>query len=83
MLPMRPAVIHPDPDGRPAALRGPVTFVGHMDICPENVIFRDGHAATLIDFDLAAHRTAFANCARCCSGGRANDAGTRPRTMRT
>lgn len=26
----------------------------HNDVCPENVVFRDGHAAALIDFDLAA-----------------------------
>jgi aminoglycoside phosphotransferase (APT) family kinase protein len=26
----------------------------HNDVCPENVVFRDGRAAALIDFDLAA-----------------------------
>lgn len=26
----------------------------HNDVCPENVVFRDGHAAALIDFDQAA-----------------------------
>ena len=51
--PVATALIRPDPDGMPAALRGPATFVAHMDICPENVVFRDGHAAALIDFDLA------------------------------
>ncbi|MBD2833740.1 MULTISPECIES: phosphotransferase [Streptomyces] len=35
-----------DPEG------GPV--VCHNDVCPENVVFRDGRAAALIDFDLAA-----------------------------
>jgi hypothetical protein len=35
-----------DPEG------GPVLC--HNDVCPENVVFRDGRAAALIDFDLAA-----------------------------
>ncbi|MFE9854154.1 phosphotransferase [Streptomyces sp. NPDC005780] len=35
-----------DPEGR--------TVVCHNDVCPENVVFRDGRAAALIDFDLAA-----------------------------
>jgi len=26
----------------------------HNDVCPENVVFRDGQAVALIDFDLAA-----------------------------
>ncbi|WP_128379561.1 phosphotransferase [Streptomyces cavernae] len=30
------------------------TMVCHNDVCPDNVVFRDGHAAALIDFDLAA-----------------------------
>ncbi|MFE9809348.1 phosphotransferase [Streptomyces sp. NPDC005227] len=30
------------------------TMLCHNDVCPENVVFRDGHAAALIDFDLAA-----------------------------
>lgn len=30
------------------------TMVCHNDVCPENVVFRDGRAAALIDFDLAA-----------------------------
>ncbi|MFI6947382.1 phosphotransferase [Streptomyces sp. NPDC050422] len=30
------------------------TVVCHNDVCPENVVFRDGRAAALIDFDLAA-----------------------------
>ncbi|HSO95510.1 MAG TPA: phosphotransferase [Acidimicrobiia bacterium] len=29
------------------------TFVGHNDVCPENVVFRDGAAVGLIDFDFA------------------------------
>ncbi|MEW2131351.1 phosphotransferase [Streptomyces sp. NPDC005435] len=30
------------------------TTVCHNDVCPENVVFRDGRAVALIDFDLAA-----------------------------
>lgn len=42
-----------DLPGMPASVAGPPTFVGHMDITPENVVFVDGRAAALIDFDLA------------------------------
>jgi thiamine kinase-like enzyme len=35
-----------DPDGG--------TVVGHNDICPENVVFRDGIAVALVDWDFAA-----------------------------
>jgi len=42
-----------DPLGMPASIAGPPRFVGHMDITPENVVFVDGHARALIDFDLA------------------------------
>ncbi|MFB8090234.1 phosphotransferase [Streptomyces sp. NPDC055992] len=35
-----------DPEGGP--------MVCHNDVCPENVVFRDGRAAALIDFDMAA-----------------------------
>lgn len=42
------------PDGPLPPRRGPdPTFVGHRDVSPENVVFRDGRAAALIDFDLA------------------------------
>ncbi|MEV8452613.1 aminoglycoside phosphotransferase family protein [Streptomyces sp. NPDC052095] len=30
------------------------TLLCHNDVCPENVVFRDGRAVALIDFDLAA-----------------------------
>ncbi|MEU6228734.1 phosphotransferase [Streptomyces sp. NPDC047042] len=30
------------------------TMLCHNDVCPENVVFRDGSAAALIDFDMAA-----------------------------
>jgi Phosphotransferase enzyme family len=35
-----------DPNGGP--------IVCHNDVCPENVVFRDGEAVALLDFDLAA-----------------------------
>lgn len=38
-----------DPNGGP--------IVCHNDVCPENVVFRDGEAAALLDFDLAAPGT--------------------------
>ncbi|MEU3984599.1 phosphotransferase [Streptomyces sp. NPDC026672] len=30
------------------------TMLCHNDVCPENVVFRDGRAAALIDFDMSA-----------------------------
>ena len=30
------------------------TLVCHNDVCPENVVFRDGHAVALLDFEFAA-----------------------------
>ncbi len=42
----------PDPDTPPPP-PFPVELVGHMDVTPDNVVFRDGRAAALIDFDLA------------------------------
>lgn len=40
----------------PQALADPEggTMLCHNDVCPENVVFRDGCATALIDFDLAA-----------------------------
>ncbi len=40
----------------PRALADPAggTMLCHNDVCPDNVVFRDGRAAALIDFDLAA-----------------------------
>jgi hypothetical protein len=35
-----------DPHGGP--------IICHNDVCPENVVYRDGHAVALLDFDLAA-----------------------------
>ena len=51
--PVAIAHVRPGPAGIPASVSGPATFVAHMDVCPENVVFRDGKAAALIDFDLA------------------------------
>jgi hypothetical protein len=50
-----PAGIPPRPEiaGAPPSRAGAPTFVAHMDITPENVVFVDGRAAALIDFDLA------------------------------
>jgi len=42
-----------DPPGMPPSIAARPTFVGHMDITPENVVFVDGRATALIDFDLA------------------------------
>lgn len=33
---------------------GPEPVVGHNDVCPENVVFRDGVAVALLDFEFAA-----------------------------
>jgi hypothetical protein len=52
------------PDTTPAGLEGlppapayPPELIGHTDITPENVVFRDGLAVALIDFDLAKPAT--------------------------
>jgi aminoglycoside phosphotransferase (APT) family kinase protein len=42
-----------EPPGMPAAPAYPPELIGHLDFTPENVIFRDGLACALIDFDLA------------------------------
>ena len=45
----------------PRSLADPAggTMLCHNDVCPENVVFRDGRATALIDFDLAAPGRAF------------------------
>jgi aminoglycoside phosphotransferase (APT) family kinase protein len=48
---------NPEPDGIPPQRDYPHAFIGHRDITPENVIFRDGTAYALIDFDLARPST--------------------------
>jgi len=44
--PAYPAGLPPAPDHEPE-------IIGHLDITPENVVFREGAAYALIDFDLA------------------------------
>lgn len=53
-VPDAPAVEHPDVI---AASFDEPELVGHMDVTPENVVFRDGRAVALIDFDLARPTT--------------------------
>jgi hypothetical protein len=43
--------------GIPPAPVYPPELIGHVDITPENVVFRDGRAFALIDFDLAKPAT--------------------------
>ena len=38
--------------GMPASVAGPAELIGHLDVTPENVVFRAGVAFALIDFDL-------------------------------
>jgi hypothetical protein len=47
----------PEPTGIPPAPGYPPELVGHVDITPENVIFRNDRAYALIDFDLAKPAT--------------------------
>jgi hypothetical protein len=47
----------PEPPGTPPAPPYPPELIGHVDITPENVVFRDGQAVALIDFDLARWAT--------------------------
>ncbi len=47
----------PEPPGIPAAPGYPPELIGHVDITPENVVFRAGSAYALIDFDLAKPAT--------------------------
>jgi hypothetical protein len=46
-----------EPPGIPPAPAYAPELIGHVDITPENVIFRDGRAFALIDFDLAKPAT--------------------------
>jgi len=46
------AVLLPELPGMPASVAGPAELVGHLDVTPENVVFRAGAAFALIDFDL-------------------------------
>jgi hypothetical protein len=46
-----------EPQGIPPAPAYPPELIGHVDITPANVIFRNGRAYALIDFDLARPAT--------------------------
>ncbi|MFF1877201.1 phosphotransferase [Leifsonia sp. NPDC058230] len=46
-----------DPPGCPASISGTPGFLAHLDITPENVVFRSGRAVALIDFDLVRPAT--------------------------
>ncbi|GAA5198354.1 phosphotransferase [Arthrobacter gyeryongensis] len=46
-----------DPQGCPSSIAGQATFLAHMDITPENVVFQGGTAVALIDFDLVRPAT--------------------------
>jgi hypothetical protein len=48
--PAQPAGLPPGPSASPE-------LIGHQDVTPENVVFRDGEAFALIDFDLARPAT--------------------------
>jgi hypothetical protein len=54
-----PSAVVPDwgipelPDLPPLDPPEPEELIGHQDVTPENVVFRDGKAVALIDFDLA------------------------------
>lgn len=54
---MLEAVAAPQIPGMPPAPAEEPEFIGHMDITPENVVFRGGGAVALIDFDLAKPAT--------------------------
>jgi len=43
--------------GLPPAPAYPPELIGHLDFTPENIVFRDGRAYALIDFDLAKPAT--------------------------
>ncbi|GGS98728.1 trifolitoxin immunity domain-containing protein [Nonomuraea spiralis] len=42
-----------EPPGMPPAPPYPPELVGHLDYTPDNIVFRDGEAVGLIDFDMA------------------------------
>jgi aminoglycoside phosphotransferase (APT) family kinase protein len=52
-----PGTMLAEPPGIPPAPAYPPELIGHVDITPENVVFRSGRACALIDFDLAKPAT--------------------------
>ncbi|WP_406319543.1 phosphotransferase [Streptosporangium sp. NBC_01639] len=50
---VRPASGLVEQPDMPPAPPYPAELVGHMDFTPDNIVFQDGKAAALIDFDLA------------------------------
>lgn len=46
------AAVRSWPPGAPEPVGPVATFMGHRDVTPENVVFRDGRAVGIIDFDL-------------------------------
>jgi hypothetical protein len=52
-----PGIKLAEPPGIPPAPAYPPELTGHVDVTPENVIFRNGCAYALIDFDLAQPAT--------------------------
>lgn len=57
-----PADVHPEPGppeppGLPPEPEGASEIVAHLDLTPENVVFREGRAYGLIDFDMARPAT--------------------------
>ena len=52
-----PADGFPEDAGIPAAPPYEPELIGHVDVTPENVVFRDASAFALIDFDLAKPAT--------------------------
>jgi hypothetical protein len=45
-------VPEPSPEGMPARVGPPPTFLGHRDFAPENVVFEGRRAVAFIDFDM-------------------------------
>ena len=52
-----PGTAGAEPVGIPPAPASAPDLIGHADITPENVVFRDGRAFALIDFDMARPAT--------------------------
>lgn len=55
--PSAAAVLEPEPAGAPPRVAGAPELIGHLDVTPDNVVFVDGEAHALIDFDMARPAT--------------------------